>query len=177
MKSKMWMTVAAGCLCASGVAYASQTVNYTYDALGRLVQSQIQSGPGSGTVQAFQYDNAGNRKQYTVTGVTGQTAITLSMPSSIVNVMTAAAGATLTVNVSSPSATGTVTFSENGVFLGSAWVTNGQASVVIEGLAMGVHTIAATYSGDGTYATQTTTFTVRVQNLSWLPAVLNLLLQ
>lgn len=175
MKSKQLLAIGAGWICASGAAHATQTLSYTYDPLGRLTQAQITSGTGSGTTQLFQYDNAGNRQEYTVSGVPGQTPVTLSMTSSIVNVTTV--GATLTVNVSNASATGTVTFIENGVFLGSTWVANGQASVIIEGLSNGVHTISATYSGDGTYATQTTTFTIRVQNLSWLPAVLDLLLQ
>lgn len=175
MNSKKFMAIGAGCICASGAAHASQAVSYTYDALGRLAESQIQSGPGSGTTQVFQYDAAGNRLQYQVSGVTGQTPVILSMNSSIVN--ETSTGATITVNLGAPSAGGTMTLTENGVFLGSTWVSGGQASVFLQGLAKGVQTITATYSGDGTYATETTTFTVNVQDLSWLPAVLNLLLQ
>jgi hypothetical protein len=80
------------------------------------------------------------------------------------------------VHVSASSSSGTVTFSENGVFLGSAWVIDGQGSIFLEGFANGVHSITATYSGDGTHAAQTTTFTIKVQDLRWLPAVLDLLL-
>lgn len=98
MRSKQLLAIGAGCICASGAAYATQTVTYAYDALGRLTHSQITTGPGSGTAQVFQYDNAGNRQEYTVSGVTGQTPVTLSMASSIVNVTTT--GATLAVNVS-----------------------------------------------------------------------------
>jgi hypothetical protein len=56
-------------------------------------------------------------------------------------------------------------------------VTNGQVSINLQGLPKGAHTITASYSGDGTYAAQTTTFTLKVQDLSWLPAILNLLMQ
>lgn len=113
MKSKNWVAVGASCLCASGIAYASQTVSDTYDALGRLTGTQTQGGTGSGTTQSFQYDPAGNRKQYQ-----SLLQVTLSMKSSVVNLTTS--GATLTVNVNNPSAGGAVTFSENGTTLGSA---------------------------------------------------------
>ena len=175
MKSKKLLAVGAGCLCASGAALASQTVGYTYDALGRLVESQTQSGPGNGTTQVFTYDAAGNRTLYQVSGVTGRTPVMLTMSNSVVN--ETSAGATITVNLGAPSAGGTLTLTENGVFLGSTWVSGGQASVVLQGLAKGVQAITATYSGDGTYGSQTTSFTINVQDLSWLPAVLNLLLQ
>jgi hypothetical protein len=39
-----------------------------------------------------------------------------------------------------------------------------------------MHTITATYSGDANNAPTTHTFTIKVQNLSWLPAVLEILL-
>lgn len=170
MKPKNWMAVGAGSLCVSGVVYASQTVTYTYDALGRLVTSQTQGGSGSGTTQSFQYDPAGNRKQYQ-----SLLQVALTMNSPVVNLTSS--GATLTVNINNPSAGGTVTFTENGTFLGSASVANGQASVILEGLSKGTHTITASYSGDSADTSQVTTFTVKVQDLSWLPAVLQLLLQ
>lgn len=175
MRSKKSIAIGACCLCISGAALAGQTVAYTYDALGRLTQSRVTSGTGSGTTQVFQYDNAGNRMQYQVSGVPGQTPVTLSMTTPVVN--ETVTGATITVNVGPSSATGTLTLTENGQYLGSTWVSGGQASVIIEGLSKGAQTITASYSGDGSYATQTTSFTIRVQDLGWLPAVLNILLQ
>jgi hypothetical protein len=175
MKPKLVIAIGAGCICATGATYASQTVAYTYDALGRLTESQIQSGTGSGTTQIFQYDNAGNRTRYQVSGVTGQTPVTLSMSSPLVNELST--GAAITVKLGAPSASGTLTLTENGQFLGSTWVSGGQGTVVIQGLAKGPQTVTAIYSGDGTYATETTTFTINVRDISWLPAVLNLLLQ
>jgi hypothetical protein len=41
-------------------------------------------------------------------------------------------GTPLAVNFSGSSVSGTVTFTENGVFLGSTWVASGQASIIFE---------------------------------------------
>lgn len=174
MKSHSSIVALAACICSVARAHASQTVNYTYDALGRLTQSQVQSGPQTNTTVGYQYDAAGNRQQSQVSGVTSDTPVTLSMANTTVNVNSS--GATIIVQVSASAATGTVDLTENGVYIGSAWVTNGQASIVLPGYPKGVHTLTATYSGDGADAAQTTTFTVKVQNLRWLPAVLQLLL-
>ena len=69
-----------------------------------------------------------------------------------------------------------ITFTENGVFLGSAYTFDNRASIFLEGLSIGTHTITVTYSGDGSNEPYSQTITIRVQNLSWLPAVLDLLL-
>jgi hypothetical protein len=123
--------------------------------------------------QVFVYDAAGNRVQYQVSGSISGTPVTLSMGNTVVN--QTVMGTPLTVTFSGSSVSGTVTFTENGVFLGSTWVANGQASVIFEDLPKGVHTITVAYSGDGTHAAKTMTFTIKVQDLSWLPAVLELL--
>lgn len=174
MKSKKLLAIGAGWVCAASLAFASQTVTYTYDALGRLVGSQTQGGSGSGTTQIFKFDAAGNRTQYQAL-----LQVALSMNSPLVNLT--ASGAKLTVGLSNPSATGTVTFTDNatGALLGGGpvSVSNGQATVTVQGLSKGTHTITASYSGDGADASQVTVFTVKVQDLSWLPAVLQLLLQ
>lgn len=170
MKSKPLIAIGAIYICAGSFAHASQTVTYTYDALARLVGTQTQGGSGSGTTQVYHYDPAGNRTQYQAL-----MQVALSMNNPMVNLT--ATGATITVGISNPSAGGTVTFTENGTFLGSASVANGRASVILQGLAKGKQTITASYSGDGSDAPQTTTFNINVQNLSWLPAVLQLLLQ
>jgi YD repeat-containing protein len=160
-------------ICVSNVASAAQTVTYSYDALGRLAQVQIAGGPGSGITQNYQYDVAGNRLQQTVSAP-GQNSVSLAVSSPIVNVTST--GVTLTVNVSGSAPSGTVTFTENGVFLGMAYVMNGQASIGLEQLPAGAHSIKATYSGDGTYAPTVNTFSISVRDLRWLHAVLELLL-
>ena len=48
MTSVKWIAIGVCCLWA-GAANSSQTVAYTYDALGRLKQAQVRSGPEAGT--------------------------------------------------------------------------------------------------------------------------------
>jgi YD repeat-containing protein len=170
--SKLGAVLAAGLL-TSSIAGAAQTVTYGYDALGRLTEVHVLGGPGSGIAQSFQYDAAGNRQSQT-TSAPGQTAVALSVPNAVTNVTST--GITLTVNVSGSAPGGTVTFTENGVFLGVAYVVGGQASISLESFPPGAHSIRATYSGDGTYAPQVSTFNIKVVDIRWLPAVLELLL-
>jgi YD repeat-containing protein len=164
--------------------------SYLYDAAGRRVQK---TETASGRLLDSMYNQDGrlvlqwepatlNVTDYIYIGDSliarvsaSKTPITLSMSRSVVNVTST--GATLTVDISNPSATGTVTFTENGTFLGSTSVSGGQAIIILEGLSYGGHTITASYLGDGADWAQTTTFTIRAENLSWLPAVLKLLLQ
>ena len=168
------MTVSLAVMaCVSNAAIAAQSVTYTYDALGRLTDTQILSGPGTGVAQHYQYDAAGNRLLETA-AAPGQAAVVLSVPKA--TAIVTSAGITLTVNVSGSTPTGSVTFTENGNFLGIAYVTGGQAILQLEGLSQGAHSIRATYSGDGTYAPKVDTFTIQVRDLRWLPAVLDILL-
>jgi len=157
----------------SAAVGAAQSVTYTYDPLGRLTGVSITGGPGIGVSQSYGYDAAGNRLSQTASAP-GQTTVSLSVPSSTVNVT--GSGVTLTVDVSGASAGGTVTFTENGVFLGIAYVSGGQAIISLDGFPTGPHAIKATYSGDGTFAPNVSSFTITVRDLRWLPAVLQLLL-
>jgi hypothetical protein len=173
MRSKTLISISLVCICGAGTAHASQTVNYTYDALGRLTGVSIAGGPGNGISQSYQYDATGNRSQQTVSAP-GQTTVSLSVPVTTVNVTSS--GVTLTVDVSGSAPGGTITLTENGVFLGIASVIGGQASISLEGIASGSHSIRATYSGDGTFAPNVGTFSINIHDLRWLPAVLQLLL-
>jgi len=83
---------------------------------------------------------------------------------------------TLTVSVSGASPTGTVTFRNGSTDLGTANVINRSASLTICSLTVGSHTIVATYSGDANNLPSSATFTVTIYDLSWLPAILQLLL-
>jgi large repetitive protein len=159
---------------ASAAAGAAQSVTYSYDALGRLTDVSISGGPGNGVVQHYALDAAGNRQSQTVTAP-GQTSVSLSVPGPNVNVT--GSGVSLTVDVSGSGPGGSVTFTENGVFLGIGYVTAGQATISLEGFPAGSHSIKATYSGDGTFAPNVNTFTINVRDLRWLPAVLELLLE
>jgi len=84
-------------------------------------------------------------------------------------------GVTLTVNIGGSAPTGSVVFMSGGEFIGIADVVNGQATIQVEGLALGNHTITATYSGDGANGSNTLVFQTRLVNLDWLPAVLEIL--
>jgi YD repeat-containing protein len=83
---------------------------------------------------------------------------------------------TLTVTVGGSSPTGTVTFMEGSTVLGSAPVANGSASLTIPSLSVGNHSITAVYSGDANNTSSSATVTVNIFDLSWLPAILELLL-
>ena len=59
-----------GLLACANLAHAqSSTETYTYDALGRLVKVETQSGSNDGIVSDITYDDAGNRVSYDTTGV------------------------------------------------------------------------------------------------------------
>ena len=49
-------------------AQASETVQYEYDVLGRLVKTSVTGGQASGANTDIAYDPAGNRTQYKVAG-------------------------------------------------------------------------------------------------------------
>lgn len=51
-----------------GNVAAQETTNYTYDTLGRLTGAAVSGGPAAGAITTTQYDPAGNRSNYTVTG-------------------------------------------------------------------------------------------------------------
>jgi len=66
------LTVCAGSLVltamASGLAGASETVNYTYDAKGRLVQVAHAGTINDNVVSNYTFDHADNRLNVNVTG-------------------------------------------------------------------------------------------------------------
>lgn len=55
-------SLAALALATSAAAYAQDTVQYSYDALGRLLVTTISGGPTNGKVNTTEYDAAGNRR-------------------------------------------------------------------------------------------------------------------
>jgi YD repeat-containing protein len=67
----MKLLLAACALLAAPAAVAQETTTYKYDALGRLRESSTAGGQNSGTNNKIDYDNAGNRSKYEVTGATG----------------------------------------------------------------------------------------------------------
>lgn len=155
--------------------HAAEIVTYTYDTLGRLKTKQVSGGPGNGVQRSYQYDDAGNRTGFQTTGGAAGSAVNITPTRPVVNVVTG--GGVLSVDVAgNGSPSGMVTFTENGALLGSTYVFDNQASIFLEGLATGLHTITVSYSGDSANEPYSYTFTIRVQNLSWLPSVLDLIL-
>lgn len=65
------------CLAPIGIAHASETTNYTYDELGRLVTAATQGGPNNGVSTTTSFDPAGNRNSYAVAGGGGCTIVAL----------------------------------------------------------------------------------------------------
>jgi YD repeat-containing protein len=65
MKKQIIFLAAVG-ICTS--ASAAETISYSYDALGRLVETKVVSGTVANTDTKVVYDAAGNRKSYVVTG-------------------------------------------------------------------------------------------------------------
>lgn len=156
-------------------ASASESISYTYDSLGRLTNVQVVGGPANGVQRSYSYDATDNRTFFQVSGAADTGSVTITPQGTVANVTSV--GVVIGVNINgTPAPTGEVTFTENGVFLGEAFIYSGQASIILEGFPPGTHTIKASYSGDGANAPYSFTFTVKVQNLSWLPAVLHLLL-
>ena len=149
--------------CASTLA---GTTSYQYDALGRIATVT----EGTATV-TYVYDAAGNRKQKQTQG---GTATTITMPSS--SAVEHRGSVVLNVTVGGVSTGGTVSFYEGGTFLGSAPIINGVATVELIGLSRGAHTITATYSGDVSNPANSVSFPIKVVNLDWLPAVLEILM-
>ncbi len=87
-------------------------------------------------------------------GSTGTTASTTTLtPAS--SSITAGASDELTANVSPTTATGTVTFLNNGTSIGTGTLSSGSASYTATFASAGTETLTAEYSGDSTYASST----------------------
>ncbi|MGP8252160.1 MAG: Ig-like domain-containing protein [Terracidiphilus sp.] len=85
------------------------------------------------------------------TGTTPSTTTLSALSSSI----TAGGTDTLTATVSPSAATGTVNFLNNGTSIGTGTLTSGTASYVATFSTAGTETLTATYQGDSTYASST----------------------
>jgi len=142
------------------------TTSYQYDALGRI--SGVTEGAA---VVRYSYDPAGNRKQKQTTG---GAATTLTIPSS--TAVEHSGSVVLNVTVGGASATGTVNFYEGSTFLGSTTIIGGVATVELMGLTRGSHDFTITYSGDVANASNSIAFPIKIVNLDWLPAVLDILM-
>lgn len=62
----------------SQATHASETITYTYDALGRLIATAHSGGEYEGLQTSVSYDPAGNRSNYTVTNVPAAPTLSIS---------------------------------------------------------------------------------------------------
>eukprot|EP01037_Dinobryon_pediforme_P015481 gene15481-15625_t len=86
-----------------------------------------------------------------------------TLSSSLGTISTVGDKPSLTVSGLTVTATGTVTFYEDGVAIGTANVTGGKASFTTPALTAGSHIFSATYGGDSNYTTITSTLAVTVK--------------
>ena len=91
-KNNVWALATAGMLGLAAIGLsartqATETITYAYDAVGRIKNVQILGGPGSGVVRSYQYDRAGNRKQFLTTGAASGSAMTISPTSNVANMV------------------------------------------------------------------------------------------
>lgn len=61
-------------------AYAASTTTYSYDALGRLIDTAVSGGPCAGTQSDYALDAAGNRTNLTVSGASCKKSAVVVVP-------------------------------------------------------------------------------------------------
>ncbi|HXP08168.1 MAG TPA: Ig-like domain repeat protein [Acidobacteriaceae bacterium] len=139
---------------------------FTYSAAGQLVNGDTYataisgtpsySTSGGSTAGTYSISVSGlDSANYTIAFVPGTLTVT-SAPSTTTLVANPASTqygdpVTLTATVTS-GATGTVSFYDGSVLLGTGQVTNGIATLTTTTLAADTHTVTAVYNGDATYA-------------------------
>ena len=67
-RSAVAILAAAGALALAGIAAASETITYTYDAKGRLVKVEHSGSVNNNVVANYSYDHADNRTNVNVSG-------------------------------------------------------------------------------------------------------------
>jgi hypothetical protein len=139
---------------------------FTYSAAGQLVNGDTYATAISGTASystaagtsAGTYSitiSALDSANYTIAFVPGTLTVTISDSTTTLVASPSATQygdpVTLTATVTS-GATGTVSFYDGSVLLGTANVSNGVATLTTTTLVAGTHTVTAVYNGDATYA-------------------------
>ncbi|MBJ7356794.1 Ig-like domain-containing protein [Nocardioides sp.] len=120
----------------------SETVALSAGAVYTMVQSHAPAGAGTGAF-SFNFDGAGTP---TVLTPTSTTLTTNPNPSELSKATTLRA-----VVAGGATPTGTVQFHEGATLLGSAPLSGGVARLDVSSLAVGNHTLSATYTGDATH--------------------------
>lgn len=74
LKRPLWAVIGIALLSLCGAAQAqTSTTTYSYDALGRLIETKTTGGQTDGQKRTYQYDPAGNRTQLASTGAPNST--------------------------------------------------------------------------------------------------------
>ncbi len=68
LRTLAYAVAAMAVISVSAPALASETITYTYDARGRLVEVDHSGGPAAGVKVTYEYDDVGNIKRRKVTG-------------------------------------------------------------------------------------------------------------
>jgi uncharacterized protein involved in exopolysaccharide biosynthesis len=68
VKTKLRWAVLASGLAIAAAAYATETIQYKYDARGRVIQVSHSGTVNNNVVSNYSYDKADNRNQVTTTG-------------------------------------------------------------------------------------------------------------
>lgn len=92
MKTKARITLALSALAAPASLPASETIIYTYDALGRLVNASTSGTVNNGLSASTSYDPAGNRASQSVTGGAGGSGMALAPAAGAADAPPAGAG-------------------------------------------------------------------------------------
>jgi uncharacterized delta-60 repeat protein len=129
-------------------------------AAGTAASNNTFATPGTYTVSAVYEGDAGNAPVLaallTVTVTSGTTPTTTTLASSV-NPSVFGQNVHLTATVTGGTPTGTVTFKDNGVVIGTGAVSSGAATLDIASLAVATHPLVAEYGGDTTYAASAST--------------------
>jgi YD repeat-containing protein len=146
------------------------TTVYQYDALGRLTTVS------QGTTQTtYGYDPAGNRSGNSGKSSSSVTPTPISFAPSG-SILEHKGSVVLTANVGNSSTSGVVSFYDGATLVGSAILSNGVATLTVTGLSTGGRTMTVAYAGSGSTPASSISMQVRIVNIDWLPAVLELLL-
>lgn len=92
MKTPSRTALALAALTASTALPASETITYTYDALGRLVNASTSGTVNNGLTTSTAYDPAGNRSSRTVSGGSGGGGMAMAPAASPIAARPASAG-------------------------------------------------------------------------------------
>jgi hypothetical protein len=128
--------------------------------------SALVSGPHSITASYGGDINYNSNLSTTLTQTVNKANTTVALGSSV-NPSAYGSPVTLTATVTPATATGTATFADGGTTLGTGAISGGVATYSTSALAVGPHSITASYGGDANYiGSATTTLTQTVNKLS-----------